>query len=255
MVVLIKRWSIAKVMKRTPLGNMYTCIKCNGNPSKSWWDIWVWTKVLDRWTEVKWPASFTRTGWRVKTLGCWLIELLILKSIQVKIKEAVIRRPLIQKSFGDHCPTFTDLGAESTVGPLEHTQTPSTEGLREGRGGSDGIKSRNPFLQAAASAEETLEDRDTEIWAHGSGMEDVWRCSQHSLLPAPSPPTHSPTLIELFVSPPVIVAKELRTKFVQAGKALRAFPLAGAPTACATKWSWRAAERWRKGGRGGLAEP
>lgn len=72
--------------------------------------------------------------------------------------------------------------------------------------GSDRIKSSDPFLQAAASAEETLEDRDAEIWAHGSGMEDVWRCSQHSLLPASSPPTHSPALIELFALPPVIVA-------------------------------------------------
>lgn len=27
------------------------------------------------------------------------------------------------------------------------------------------------------------------------------------------------------------------------------------PTVCVTEWSWGAAERWRKGGRGGLAEP
>ena len=67
------------------------------------------------------------------------------------------------------------------------------------------MKSSDPFLRAGASAEETLEDRNTKICAHGSGMEDVWRCSQRPLLPAPSPPTHSPTLIELFVSPPVIV--------------------------------------------------
>lgn len=119
------------------------------------------------------------------------------------------------------CPLFTDLGTEISVdlfmksqtlwAPLE--QTPSADGLREGREGSDRIKSSDPFLQAVASAEETLEDRDTKIWAHGSGMEDVWRYSQHSLLPAPSPPTHSPTLIELFVSPPVIVGLELRTVY------------------------------------------
>lgn len=88
---------------------------------------------------------------------------------------------------------------------LELTQTPSAKGLREGTKGSDRIKSSNPFLQAVASAEETLEDRNTKTWAQSSGMEDVWRCSQHPLLPPPSPPPHSPTLIELFVSPPVIV--------------------------------------------------
>lgn len=81
--------------------------------------------------------------------------------------------------------------------------------------GSDRIKSTNPFLQAVASAEETLEDRNTKIWAHSSGMEDVWRCSQHPLLPAPSPSTHSPTLIELFVSPPVIVILKKKTQFSQ----------------------------------------
>lgn len=115
--------------------------------------------------------------------------------------------------------------------PLEQTQTPSAKGLREGREGSDRIKSSDPFLQAVASAEETLEDRDTKIWAHSSGMEDVWRYSQHSLLPAPSPPTHSPILIELFVSPPVIVAgsTEQFTPRCFPGKTLSAFPPASAP--------------------------
>lgn len=100
-----------------------------------------------------------------------------------------------------------------SISALKQTQTPSSKGLREGRGGSDRIKSSDPFLRAVASAEETLEDRDAKIWAHSSGMEDVWRCSQHSLLPASSPPTHSPTLIELFASPPVIVARTLNSLF------------------------------------------
>lgn len=40
---------------------------------------------------------------------------------------------------------------------------------------------------AVASAEETLEDRPTRMWAQSSGMEDVWRSSRHLLLPAPFP--------------------------------------------------------------------
>ena len=76
---------------------MYICIKRNGNPSRSWWDIWVWK----RWTDGQnWLASFTRAVWRVKTPGCWLIKLQILKSIQVKIKEVVSRRHVIQKALG-----------------------------------------------------------------------------------------------------------------------------------------------------------
>lgn len=89
--------------------------------------------------------------------------------------------------------------------------------------GSDRIKGSDPFLQAAASAKETLEDRDAVIWAHGSGMEDVWRCSQHSLLPASSPPTHSPALIELFASPPVIVAGAPNSLLLTASPAKRFF--------------------------------
>ena len=89
--------------------------------------------------------------------------------------------------------------------PGPQTQTPSAKGRREAQRGSDRRKSSNPLLRAVASAEETLEDRDKKIWAHSSGMEDVWRCSQRSLLPAPSPVRpHSPTLIAWS---PVIVAR------------------------------------------------
>lgn len=80
---------------------------------------------------------------------------------------------------------------------LNHFLEQTAKGLREGTKGSDRIKSRNPFLQAVASAEETLEDRNTKIWEQSSGMEDVWRRSQHPPLPAPSPATHSQALIEL----------------------------------------------------------
>lgn len=121
-------------------------------------------------------------------------------------------------------------------------------------GGSDRIKSSDPFLQAAASAEETLEDRDAKIWAHGSGMEDVWRCSQHSLLPASSPPTHSPTLIELFASPPVIVAGALNSLLLTVSLAKVCFDSHATeqPNAYAPKCGWSAAERLRKGGCRGL---
>lgn len=46
---------------------------------------------------------------------------------------------------------------------LLQTQTPEAKGPKEARRGSDRKKSSNPFLQAVASAEETLEDRDKKI--------------------------------------------------------------------------------------------
>lgn len=137
--------------------------------------------------------------------------------------------------------------------PLE--QTPSAKGLREGREGRDRITSSNPFLQAVASAEETLEDRDTKIWVHCSGMEDVWRFSQHSRLLAPSPPTHSPTLIELFVSPPVIVGGAPNTLLYDASPAKLCLHSHQPAHRYVTKCSRMTAERLRKGGKGVLAEP
>lgn len=120
--------------------------------------------------------------------------------------------------------------------------------------GSDRIKSSNPFLQAAASAEETLEDRDAEIWAHGSGMEDVWRCSQHSLRPASSPPTHSPALIELFALPPVIVAGAPNSVLVTGspGKFSSFIPTRQQPSAHVPKHGLRTAESLGKEGRSSL---
>lgn len=114
--------------------------------------------------------------------------------------------------------------------------------------GSDRIKSSDPFLQAAASAEETLEDRDAEIWAHGSGMEDVWRCSQHSLLPASSPPTHSPALIELFALPPVIVAGAPNSLLVTASPAnsLLSFPRDSNPVHMYPSTAWELQKAWEK---------
>ena len=76
-------------------------------------------------------------------------------------------------------------------------------------------------------------------------MEDVWRCSQHSLLLAPSPPTHSPTLIELFVSPPVIVAGAPNS-LIQNSACIPSSLLHLQYSAYLTKCSWRAAQR-RKG--------
>lgn len=60
----------------------------------------------------------------------------------------------------------------------------------------------------------------------------------------PSPPTHSPTLIELFVSSPVIVGGEHFTPLRQ--KKPERFP-PGGPT---VPQGWSSA-----GGEGGLAEP
>lgn len=72
---------------------------------------------------------------------------------------------------------------------LVHNTVTNTvrKGSREETRGSDGITSGDPFLRAGASAEETLEDRGTKIWAHNSGMEDVWRRSQHPPSPSPFP--------------------------------------------------------------------
>lgn len=113
--------------------------------------------------------------------------------------------------------------------------------------GNRRIKSSDPFLQAAASAEETLEDRDAEIWAHGSGMEDVWRCSQHSLLSASSPLTHSPALIELFASPPVIVAGAPNSLLLAASLAkLPSFPRDSYAVHRYLSMAWELQKAWEK---------
>ena len=80
--------------------------------------------------------------------------------------------------------------------------------------GSDGIKSGDPFLQAAASAEETLEDTDTKIWAYNSGMEDVWRCSQHPpFFFQPLPLRHTPQHWLSCLCRLLLLSRELRTVY------------------------------------------
>lgn len=64
---------------------------------------------------------------------------------------------------------------------------------------------------------------------------------------APSPPTHSPTLIELFVSPPVIVGGELRTVYSTLAKTWLHFPPTTTPTVWVQLKICRKAKKRRKG--------
>lgn len=137
-------------------------------------------------------------------------------------------------------------------------QTPSTEALSGGREGNDRIKSSNPFLQAVASAEETLEDRDTKDMS--AQLRNGGCLTLFPAFPSPKflPLWHTPQHWLNCLCHLLLLSGELWTvcsTLLPWPKNLTAFPPTSAPNVYGTNCSWRTAERLRKGGKGGLAEP